>query len=280
MPQPDRFLVAGVIGWPVMHSLSPKLHNYWLAHHGFAGTYVPLAIKPEGLEAALRALPALGFSGCNLTIPHKEAALAIVDTADAAARAIGAVNCVVVGADGSLAGSNYDGFGFVQSILDAEPNWRADAGPIVVVGAGGGGRAVIHALIERGANEIRLVNRSADRAEQLRDAMGGSVMTVAWKNRNAALDGASMMVNTTNQGMVGQPPLVVALGLLPRSALVVDIVYTPSETPLIAAARRRGNRVVGGLGMLIHQARPAFQAWFGVMPEVTPELRAMLTEAI
>ncbi|MEX0853079.1 MAG: hypothetical protein WD036_07335, partial [Bauldia sp.] len=140
MPHPDRFLLAGVMGWPVMHSRSPKLHNYWLAKYGLVGTYVPLAITPKGLAAALRALPALGFSGCNLTIPHKEAALAVVDTVAATARAVGAVNCVVVQPDGSLAGSNHDGFGFVHAILDARPDWRADAGPLVVLGAGGGAR--------------------------------------------------------------------------------------------------------------------------------------------
>lgn len=280
MPHPDRFKLAGVMGWPAMHSLSPKLHNYWLAQNGIAGTYLPLAIEPERLEAALRALPALGFAGCNLTIPHKEAAVAMLDTVDGTARVLGAVNCVVVGSDGSLAGSNNDGFGFVQSILEAEPGWRADAGPAVVVGAGGAARAVVHALVARGAPEVRLVNRTVERAEQLAGELDGPVVVVPWKKRNATLDGAAMLVNATSQGMVGQPPLQIALGLLPRDAMVCDIVYTPSETQLLATARKRGNRVVGGLGMLIHQARPAFRAWFGVMPEVTAELRAMMEEAV
>ena len=276
MPHPDRFLLAGVMGWPVMHSVSPRLHNTWLAQYGLVGTYVPLAIKPEGLQAALRALPALGFSGCNLTIPHKEAGLAIVDSVDAAARAIGAINCVVVGADGSLAGSNNDSFGFVQGILEAQPDWRADVGPVVVLGAGGGARAVIYSLIEQGAREIRLINRTLSRARQLQKELGGPIAALPWGDRHAALEGAAMLVNTTSQGMVGQPPLDIAVDRLPRAALVSDIIYIPRETPLLAAARARGNPTVNGLGMLLHQARPAFCAWFGVMPEVTAGLRAMI----
>jgi shikimate dehydrogenase len=165
MTHPDRFLLAGVMGDPVMHSRSPKLHNYWLAKYGLAGTYVPLAIKAEHLRAALRALPALGFSGCNLTIPHKEAALEIVDRIDPPARRIGAVNCVVVAADGSLMGQNHDAFGYIESVREAQPAWRANAGPIVVIGAGGGARAVLVSLIDQGAREIRLVNRTPARGK-------------------------------------------------------------------------------------------------------------------
>ncbi len=276
MTHPDRFVLAGLMGWPVMHSRSPKLHNYWLGAHGLAGAYVPLAIKPEGLRAALRALPALGFSGCNLTIPHKEAALAIVDKVDPLARRIGAVNTVVVMPDGSLEGRNTDAFGFVESIREAQPAWRADLGPIVVLGAGGGARAVLVGLIDQGAREIRLLNRTLARAEALARELGGPIKALAWEQRQAALDGAAMLVNTTNQGMVGEPPLDLPLDKLPQSALVSDIVYIPRETPLLAAARKRGNPTVNGAGMLVHQARAAFRAWFGIMPEVTPELRAMV----
>src|SRR5215475_4808932 len=265
MTHPDRFLLAGVMGDPVMHSRSPKLHNYWLAKLGLTGTYVPLAIKAGHLRAALRALPALGFSGCNLTIPHKEAALAIVDKVDPLARRIGAVNCIVIAADGSLTGQNHDAFGYIESVREAQPTWRADAGPIVVIGAGGGARAVLVSLIDQGAREIRLVNRTLARGK----ALGGG-------EREAALKGAAMLVNATNQGMVGEPPLDLALDSLPASALVSDIIYIPRETALLAAARKRGNPTVNGLGMLLHQARPAFHAWFGIMPEVTPELRAMI----
>jgi len=276
MTHPDRFLLAGLMGFPVMHSRSPKLHNYWLAQHGLIGVYLPLAIRTEGLRDALRALPALGFSGCNLTIPHKEAALAIVDRVDPVARRIGAMNCVVVAPDGSLEGQNHDAFGFVESIREAQPNWRADAGPIVVIGAGGGARAVLVSLIDQGAREIRLVNRTPVRAAALQRDLGGPITALAWEKREAALAGAAMLVNTTNQGMVGTPPLDLALDALPPTALVSDIVYIPRETPLLAAARKRGNPTVNGLGMLLHQARPAFRAWFGIMPEVTPELRAMI----
>ncbi|HWT30813.1 MAG TPA: shikimate dehydrogenase [Propylenella sp.] len=277
---PDRFLLAGVMGWPVMHSRSPLLHNYWFARHGLDGTYVPLAIRPEGLEEALRALPALGFSGCNVTIPHKEAALGILDEVDPAARRIGAVNCVVVRADGSLFGCNMDGYGFVQSILQEQPGWRADSGPVVVIGAGGASRAVVWSLAECGATEIRLVNRSFVRARSLAEEFGAPVRPLPWTERGAALEGAATLVNTTSQGMVGEAPLDLDLAALPETALVADIVYVPRETPLLAEARRRGNPTVGGLGMLLHQARPAWKAWFGIDPEVTPELRAMVEASL
>ena len=276
MTHPDRFLLAGVMGDPVMHSRSPKLHNYWLGNHGLAGAYLPLAIKAEGLRAALRALPALGFSGCNLTIPHKEAALAIVDRVDPVARRIGAINCVVVASDGSLTGQNHDAFGYIESIREAQPGWRADAGPIVVIGAGGGARAVLVSLIDQGAREIRLINRTFARATALQRELGGPIAALEWEDRHAALDGAAMLVNTTSQGMAGAPPLDLALDRLPPRALVSDIIYIPRETALLAAARKRGHPTVNGLGMLLHQARPAFRAWFGIMPEVTPELRAMI----
>ena len=280
MSGPDRFLLAGVMGWPVMHSRSPALHNYWFAHYGLAGTYVPLAIEPDNLEAALRALAPLGFAGCNLTIPHKERALAIVDTVDPVARRIGAISCVVVRPDRSLAGTNNDSYGFVHNVLQQQPEWRADAGPIAVIGAGGGARAVVYSIAERGAKEIRVVNRTPGRAQALAREFGSPVAAISWEERHRALDGAAMLVNTTSQGMSGQPALDLVLESLPVHALVCDIVYVPLETPLLAAARRRGNRTVDGLGMLLHQARPAWKSWFGLEPEVTPELRALIEATI
>jgi shikimate dehydrogenase len=280
MSRSDHFLIAGVMGYPVMHSRSPKIHNYWFAKYGLSGAYVPLAIRPEGLADALRALAPLGFAGCNLTLPHKEAALKIVDRVDPLARRIGAVNCVAVAADASLDGCNTDGFGFIASLAEVQPDWRADAGPIVVVGAGGGARAVLVSLADRGAREIRVVNRTSERAVALAREFGPPVAALPWGDRNAALAGAAMLVNTTSQGMAGTPALDIALDELPAAALVADIIYVPLDTPLLAAARRRGHRVVGGLGMLLHQARPAFHAWCGVMPEVTPELRAMIEATI
>ena len=276
MTHPDRFLLAGLMGFPVMHSRSPKLHNYWLAQYGLVGSYLPLAIKADGLRAALRALPALGFAGCNLTIPHKEAALSMVDRVDPLAHRIGAMNCVVIAPDGSLEGQNHDAFGYIESIREAKPGWRADSGPIVVIGAGGGARAVLVGLIDQGAREIRLINRTPARAQALERELGGPVRALPWKARESALGDAAMLINTTSQGMVGQPPLELALDALPATALVSDIVYIPRETALLAVARKRGNPTVNGLGMLLHQARPAFRAWFGIMPDVTPELRAMI----
>ena len=276
MSMPDRFLLAGVMGWPVMHSRSPILHNYFFRAYGLAGTYVPLAVRPEALEAALRALAPLGFAGCNLTIPHKERGLAIVDAVDPLARRIGAINCVTVQSDGSLVGTNNDAFGFMHNVLERQPHWRADAGPIVVIGAGGGARAVVFSLVDQGALEIRLVNRTPDRAKALAREAGSAVVQVAWTERHRALQGAAMLVNTTSQGMVGEPALDLSLAALPTTAVVADIVYVPLDTPLLAEARRRGHPVVDGLGMLLHQARPAWQAWFGIEPEVTPELRAVL----
>ena len=269
----DRFLLAAVMGWPISQSRSPMLHNFWFAQHGLAGSYVPLAVPPERLTAALRALPALNFAGCNLTIPLKQDAMKIVDEVDITARKIGAISCVVVRPDGSLAGFNNDWFGFVHNILEPLPDWRADAGPVAVMGAGGGARAVVYGLMERGAREIRLCNRTHARALTLAQEFGGPIKVLPWQHRHDAIEGVAMLVNATSQGMVGQAALDLRLDKLPNAALVNDIIYIPRETPLIAAARARGNRTVTGLGMLLHQGIPAWKAWFGIEPKVTPELR-------
>ena len=268
------------MGWPVMHSRSPLLHNYWLARHELAGTYVPLAIRPEGLASALRALHPLGFAGCNLTIPHKQQAMEIVQEVDAVARSIGAISCVVVRADGSLAGSNNDCYGFIENLRQSRPGWRAGAGPAVVLRAGGGSRAVCSALAQAGAKEIRLVNRTLARAQGLARDFGGPISVLPWESRHEALDGAAMVVNTTSQGMTGQPALDIRLDSLPKGALAADIIYTPLETPFLEAARKRGNPTINGLGMLLHQGRPAWKAWFGIDVEVTPELRALMEKSI
>jgi shikimate dehydrogenase len=268
------------MGWPVMHSRSPLMHNYWFRQRGLAGTYVPLAIQPEGLAVALRALRPLGFAGCNLTIPHKQQAMTIADDVDAVAKRIGAISCVVVRPDGSLAGTNNDWFGFIHNLKQEQPGWRADAGPVTVIGAGGGSRAVCYGLMQEGAKEIRLVNRTFARAKGIAEEFGGPITALPWDERHDALEGAAMAVNATSQGMAGQPALDIRLDKLPRSALAADIIYIPLETPFLAAARKRGNRTVNGLGMLLHQGRPAWKAWFGIDVEVTPELRAMMEKSI
>ncbi|WP_442754991.1 shikimate dehydrogenase [Methylocystis sp. JAN1] len=276
----SKFVLAGVMGWPIAHSRSPKIHNHWLAQYGIEGAYVPLPVEPGKLEAALRALPALGFAGCNLTIPHKEKALGFLDLIDPAAARIGAVNCVLVDAQGRLNGRNYDGYGFVASLREAAPHWAAARGPCIVIGAGGGARAIVSGLIEAGAQEIRLFNRTRERAERLAADFGAPVAAYPWEERRAALSGAGLLVNTTSQGMIGQAPLDLSLAALPSSAVVADIVYAPLETPLLAAARLMGATPVDGLGMLLHQARPAFRDWTGVMPDVTPALRALIAATL
>jgi shikimate dehydrogenase len=271
--------LAGIMGAPIGHSRSPRLHGYWLEQHGIDGAYLPFHVAPEALEQALRALPALGIKGVNLTIPHKEAGLRLVDEVSATARRIGAVNTIIVQEDGSLFGDNTDAFGF-RAHLEAELPDRqwAVAGPAVVLGAGGAARAVAVALLDMGFTTLRLVNRTAERAEALAETREGRAAALPWAERSAALAGAALLVNTTSLGMKGQPPLEIALDRLPGDALVTDIVYTPLETPLLAAARTRGHATVDGLGMLLHQGRPGFHACFGVDPEVTPALRRVMLE--
>ena len=272
MAEQKEFGLAGIIGLPVAHSRSPTLHNFWLEQYGIRGRYVPLPVLPERLPQALAGLVALGFRGCNVTTPHKQAVMPLIQHVDPMALRIGAVNTIVVEPDGSLRGFNNDGNGFVQSLRDARPDWRPDLGPIVVLGAGGAARAVVAALAHQGAKEIRLANRTFEKAKQLADEYGPPVVAVPWEQRAQALAGAALLANATNQGMVGKPALEIVLDALPRDALVGDLIYTPPETPLLAAARARGNLTVNGLGLLLNQARPAFHAWFGVMPEITPGL--------
>jgi shikimate dehydrogenase len=279
MPITGAARLAGIMGWPVSHSRSPALHSFWLAEHGIDGAYVPLAVPPDGLEQALRALPKLGFRGCNLTIPHKQAALAVMDRVDPFARRIGAMNTVVVAVDGSLEGSNTDVFGFRENLREQAPGWDPLAGPAIILGAGGSARSVLAALIAAGVPEIRLVNRSIGHAEALARELaepGVGISVHPWHDRVNALRDGGTLVNTTSLGMEHQPPLELDLRALPISAVVVDIVYVPLETGLLAAARQRGYRAVDGLGMLLHQGRPGFEAWFGTAPRVTAALRSVM----
>jgi len=273
MTQSHAFGIAGLLGWPVAHSRSPVIHNHWLAQYGIPGRYVLFPVPPEKLEAAVRGIAALGLRGCNVTTPHKQAIFPLLDRVDDLARRIGAVNTVVVEQDGTLTGFNNDGNGFIQSLRDADPRWRPDTGPITVLGAGGAARAVVASLAAQGAREIRVTNRTRDKAREIADAVGSVVKVVPWEVREEALDGTALLANATTLGMAGKPSLDIALDRLPLRALVGDLIYVPPETPLLAAARARGNVTVNGLGLLLNQARPAFQAWFGVMPEITPALR-------
>ena len=272
MADAHAFGIAGLLGWPVAHSRSPVIHNYWLARYGIAGRYTLFPVPPEKLDDALRGLSALRMRGCNVTTPHKQAVMPLIDHVDPMARKIGAVNTIVVGDDGSLRGFNNDGNGFVQSVRDAKPDWRPDAGPICVLGAGGAARAVVASLAEQGAREIRVLNRTPDRAQELQALFGVPVTALDWDQREAAVEDVALVVNATNQGMAGKPPLDIRLDRLAKHAIAADLIYTPPETPFLAAARARGNLTVNGLGLLLNQARPAFNAWFGVMPEITPEL--------
>jgi shikimate dehydrogenase len=273
MDKGKKFGLAGVMGWPVSHSRSPVLHNHWIKHYGLTGSYVLLPVEPSRLSDAVKGLSALGFAGCNVTVPHKVEAMKLMDRVDPNAKRMGAINTIVVEPDGSLSGFNNDGYGYIQSLLDAQPGWRADAGPITVLGAGGAARAVVIGLAERGAKEIRLCNRTFEKAQTLAREFGEPVKAIRWEDRHAAIADVALLVNTTTQGMSGQPQLDLALDQLPKHSLVSDVIYIPMETPLLSAARLRGNPTVNGLGMLLNQARPAFKAWFGVMPEITPELR-------
>ena len=268
--------LAGVMGWPVSHSLSPALHNYWLRDYDIDGVYIPLAVAPEAFECSLAALALLGFAGVNVTVPHKEAAYSVVDERDRQAERIGAVNTIVFDEDGQVRGANTDGFGFVESLRSKAPEWSGSAGPAVVLGAGGAARAIVAALQDEGVSEIRIVNRTAARGKQLATEFGSPLLSVAWRERAEALDGAALVVNTTTLGMVGKPPLDLALDYLPLGAVVNDIVYAPLMTPLLATAMARGNPAVDGLEMLLHQARPGFKLWFGSEPKVTNRLRAAM----
>jgi shikimate dehydrogenase len=266
------FGIAGLLGFPVAHSRSPVIHNHWIARYGLQGRYVLFAVPPAQLADALRGLAVLRMRGCNVTTPHKQAVMPLIDHIDPLAKQIGAVNTIVVEDDGTLRGFNNDGNGFVQSVRDAKPGWRPDTGPITVLGAGGASRAVVASLAAQGAREIRVVNRTHARAQELQSQFGPPVVAVAWDGREAALEGAALLVNATDQGMAGKPALDIDLARLRTEAIVGDLIYVPPETPLLQAARQRGNLTVNGLGMLLNQARPAFNAWFGVMPDITPEL--------
>jgi len=271
---------ACIVGWPVAHSRSPALHGFWLKRHHVDGYYGRLPVAPkraalEELVAFLRRTPTA--RGCNLTLPHKIEIMPLLDHIHADAARIGAVNTVVRQPDGTLEGRNSDGFGFMEALRYNAPHWQAEAGPVVVLGAGGAARAIVASLVDAGVPELRLVNRTQSAAVDLGVAFtptdGRRIVVDRWDDRARALDGATLLVNATSLGMRGQPPLDLDLAHLPHSAAVYDIVYIPLETALLAEARGRGNRCIDGLGMLLHQGRPGFEAWFGVKVDVSAEQR-------
>ena len=271
--------LAAVIGWPVRQSVSPVLHSHWLKQHGIKGGYVALPIEPADFGRCVAALPLMGFAGASVTVPHKEAAFALVSSLDEDSRATGAVNTLVFKGDG-VAGMNTDVRGFAASLAETLGADAARRGPAAVLGAGGAARAIVLALQRAGSPEIRIVNRTPARSEALARSAGGAIRPVSWGDWKAAFGDAGLLVNTTSLGMTGKPPLEIVLDHLPRRAAVADIVYNPLETDLLRAAKARGHATMDGLGMLMHQAVPAFAAWFGVTPKVTPELRAELERAV
>ncbi len=269
----DTILRAGVVGWPVEHSKSPVLHGYWLKRYNIAGTYQAIPLPQDKFETGIRKLAKQGYRGVNITIPHKETMLAMADSVTDRAAMIGAANTVFFHSDGSIGVDNTDGYGFIRNLYQNAPVWDPKAGPALVLGAGGASRAVIAALLEAGAPTIRLANRTRLRAEMLAEHFGARVEVVDWNRASDAMDGAMTIVNTTSLGMQGQPDLHVHFAAAPKAALVTDIVYTPLVTPFLAKAAEQGLETVDGLGMLLHQAVPGFEIWFGTTPEVDEGLR-------
>ncbi|NOE26839.1 shikimate dehydrogenase [Ruegeria sp. HKCCD6157] len=269
-----RVPLAGVIGHPIGHSRSPKLHGHWLKTYGLAGHYIPMDVAPADLETVLRTLPKAGFVGANVTVPHKEAALKIADHASDRATVIGAANTLVFREDGSIHADNTDGYGFMENLRTGAPDWNAKDGPAVVFGAGGAARAVLQALSDAGVPEILLTNRTRARADHLKEEFGQRIHVVDWVQAGNVIENAELVVNTTSLGMQGQPELRVPLDGLQPGAVVTDLVYAPLKTRLLQTAEQAGCTAVDGLGMLLHQAVPGFERWFGVRPEVDADARA------
>ena len=272
----SKIPLAGVIGAPIAHSKSPKLHAHWLYKTDLPGHYVPLHIEPNDLEQTLKTLPKLGFVGLNVTVPHKEEVMRYVDVVTDRATLIGAANTLIFRPDGKIKADNTDGFGFIKNLTTGAPDWNPDAGPALVLGSGGAARAVIAALLEAGVRKILLTNRTRARAENLKDIFGPKVKIIDWIDAGNAIDDAALLVNTTSLGMQGKPELRVPLDGLKRDTVVTDLVYAPLKTGLLSVAEEMGCLTVDGLGMLIHQAAPGFQHWFGAYPPIDDATRAVL----
>ncbi len=270
---------AGVIGYPIKHSKSPVLHGHWLKRYGLSGEYVALEFPPEKFESSLRKLPKKGFKGVNITIPYKETVLTLAESVTDRAALIGAANTIHFHADGSIGADNTDGYGFIQNLRQNAPDWVPESRPALVIGAGGAARAIVWALLNEGAPRVRLANRTKIRAENLANHFGAKVEVVEWDQVSEAMEGAATIVNTTSLGMEGQPELRVHFDSADQDALVTDIVYAPLITPFLAKAAEQGLKTVDGLGMLLHQAVPGFESWFGRTPEVDDELRQAVLNA-
>lgn len=266
-------LLAGVVGYPIGQSRSPLMHNYWLKRHGINGHYIPISLSPADFVAGIRSLPRLGFKGVNITIPHKVSMLGLADSVTDRAALIGAVNTVTFKADGAIRGDNTDGYGFIQNMRQNAPDWEPRSGPALVLGAGGAARAVISALLSEGVTELRLANRTRQRAQLLADQFGAKVQVIDWNRASDAADGAMTIVNTTSLGMQGQADLLISLDAAPKLATVSDLVYAPLNTPFLESASALGLKAVDGLGMLLHQGVPGFELWFDHRPEVDDSLR-------
>jgi shikimate dehydrogenase len=265
--------IAGVMGWPVAHSLSPRLHGFWLDYHGVDGAYIPIPVSPDDIETVIKTLPKLGFRGANVTVPHKIPAFNAADELSPAAQAIGAVNTLVCREDGSIFGDNTDGYGFIANLRIGAPTWNPSAGPALVLGAGGAARAVVWSLLDAGVPNVVLTNRTQEKADIIAKDMSGDVTVIPWDQREGAVRDAGLIVNTTSLGMTGKPALELNITNVAESTVVTDIVYVPLQTPLLRDAAAVGCQIVDGLGMLLHQAVPGFEAWFGLRPDVTPDLR-------
>lgn len=272
----NRIPLAGVIGSPVSHSKSPRLHTHWLRKYGLPGYYIPMDITQSALHEAIRALPRLGFVGVNITIPHKETVLSLADLVTDRAALIGAANTLIFRKDGKLHADNTDGYGFIENLRQGAPGWKPTSGPAAVIGAGGAARAVVASMIEVGVPEVRLANRTRARADALRAEFGGKVTVYEWVQAGNMLEGAVTVVNTSSLGMAGKPDFRVPLDALSPDAVVNDLVYTPLDTAFLKRAREIGCTTVDGLGMLLHQGAPAFERWFGQRPEVDDALRQLM----
>lgn len=271
--------LAGVVGWPIAHSRSPALHGHWLQRYGIEGQYVAMGVKAQNFESAIRALPMLGFKGVNVTIPYKETVLSIATSITDRASLIGAANTLVFRENGGIHADNTDGYGFIQNLRQNVSDWQPNAGPSLVLGAGGAARAVVSALLSEGATEVRITNRTRHRADMLKDQFGAKVTVFDWVHRAKAAEDVTTLVNTTSLGMEGQPELSMRLEGCHPDGVVTDIVYNPLKTPLLIDAEARGLRIVDGLGMLLHQGVPGFEMWFDKRPMVDDALRQAVLSA-